>query len=258
MPVSANKAVCVSVLRDTGMYHRCVEGNPHANQCVLHAIDNRRENAPVSVQYNRFLDAYDYSVPAWFVFCHEDFELLEPLDPYLAKADTASIYGPIGASTKIRLGVLHVWELVGSIVESAKDGSSVSRVGTPAAMGTPVETFDCLCLIVHSDLVLANRLRFDPRLSFDLYVEDFCIQAREQHQIPSRILPVACRHWSHGSVSERYREHEQYLKTKYPRCCYTGTSSYDIGTPGLVRRWNNRLKKLLKRWLSELGKRKGR
>lgn len=253
--MKAPTTVCISVYRDAEMYHRCVGGNPHASSCVLHAIDNRHENAHVSVHYNRFLDAYDYAIPAWFVFCHEDFELLESVEPYLEKADPACLYGPIGASTQLRLGVLYVWTLVGSIVESAKDGSSVSRIGTPSAMGTPVETFDCLCLIVHSDLVLANSLRFDPELSFDLYVEDFCIQARERHRITSRILPVACRHWSHGSVGERYREHEQHLKRKYPTCCYTGTSSYDIGTPGLLRKWNSRIKKLLKRCQSKYGKR---
>ena len=43
------------------------------------AIDNNEENLPISARYNAFLDGYDYSNPAWFVFAHEDFELEELL-----------------------------------------------------------------------------------------------------------------------------------------------------------------------------------
>ena len=248
----SSKVVCISVVRDPEMYRRCVGDNPNVGACVLRPLDNQQENAPVSVQYNRFLDAYDYADPAWLFFCHEDFELLSPPGPYVGEADPGCLYGPIGAWTKAYAGLVFAWRLSGSIVESDKQGRGAVRIGTPASMGSPVETFDCQCLVVHSSLIAGTGLRFDPRLSFDLYVEDFCIQARERHGVVSRIMPLPCRHWSHGSVGERYRDQESYLRAKYPSCCYTGTSSYDLGTPGLPRRCNRAAKVFLKAWLVRL------
>jgi len=242
--------VLISVVRDYDMYRRCFVENTHAQACQSHPIDNRQEQAHVSTQYNRFLDAYDYSRPAWFVFCHEDFQLLGPLAPQVCKARRDCLYGPIGAWTKKRLHVFHSWRLAGQIIECRKDGSLETTVGKGDPMGTPVETFDCQCLIVHSDLIRTTGLRFDPNLSFDLYVEDFCIQAKEKYNIPSLILPLACKHWSNGSVGERYHNQEKYLRTKYANCCYTGTSSYDIGSPSGLRRCSSLLKQVARKLLS--------
>lgn len=239
----------VSVVRDPAMYRRCVAENPFASGCQLHALDNRQENAHVSVQYNRFLDSYDHAKPGWLVFCHEDFEILEPLGPWLSRCDPGSLQGPIGAWTRRVAGVFYRWGLSGCILETDKEGKGESSIGSEVPLGTLVETFDCQCLMVHSSLVEKTGLRFDPELAFDLYVEDFCIQARERFGIASRIVPVRCRHRSHGHVGERYREHEQYLRRKYPKCCYTGTSSYDVGTPGALRWCNSHAKNFLKAWL---------
>ena len=239
MTSSEETVILISVVRDYDMYARCLAQNPFAKASTLHPIDNRQENAPVSVQYNRFLDAYDFGRPGWFVFCHEDFEFLGGLAPLLQQARKDCLYGPIGAWTERRLGgVLQIWRLAGQIIECAKDGTNEKIVGTSVPMGTPVETFDCQCLIVHSELIRTAGLRFDPALSFDLYVEDFCIQAKEQHGIPSLILPLACKHWSNGRVGERYHQQEEYLRTKYRTCCYTGTSSHNIGTPSIWRTCN--------------------
>lgn len=253
MTLTEERPILITVVRDYAMYGRCVSDNPYANECRLHPIDNRQENAHVPTQYNRFLDAYDFGKPAWFVFCHEDFELCGPLPPLLRQARKDCLYGPIGAWTERRLLLFHAWRLAGQIRESGKDGANETVIGPQVPMGTPVETFDCQCLIVHSDLIQKTGLRFDPELSFDLYVEDFCIQAREKHRIPSLILPVACKHWSNGQVGERYRQQEAYLRAKYRNCCYTGTSSYDIGTPSLLRRCDAAAKRLIHRIVGRAG-----
>ncbi len=244
------RIIFVSVVRDFDMYRRCLSDNRHVNRYTLHAIDNRAENAHISVQYNRFLDAYNYSEPAWFVFCHEDFEVKEDVEPYFRQADKSALYGPVGVLTKVYWGCLYFWKRIGCIDESKRDGTSPQRVGTPAKMGTTVETFDCQCLIVHSDLIRETGLRFDPALSFDLYVEDFCIQAKESHRTPSLIMPFSCKHWSGSVAGRRYYVQEDHLKAKYPDCCYTGTSSYDIGTPSAVRRVNSVAKTTIKRLVS--------
>jgi hypothetical protein len=245
MTPAEERPILISVVRDYDMYRHCFAENPYANACVLHPIDNRQEGAHVSIQYNRFLDAYDFSKPAWLVFCHEDFELRAPLAPLLQNARKDALYGPIGAWTEKRLLFFHLWRLAGQIIESGKDGANETTVGKQVPMGTPVETFDCQCLIAPSDLIRATGIRFDPELAFDLYVEDFCIQAKERHGIPSLILPIPCKHWSNGRVGERYRQQEAYLRNKYRNCCYTGTSSYNIGAPSMLRRCNAAAKQVL-------------
>jgi hypothetical protein len=239
--------IVISVVRDFIMYNQCIAHNQHANVHTLHTIDNRTANEHISIQYNRFLDTYDYTQPAWFIFCHEDFEMLENPEKLLKKAHQDSLYGPIGATTKTVAGCLFKWKLLGTIYEAGKDGQTGQQVGTSVPLNTPVETFDCQCLIVHSSLILNTGLRFDPRLSFDLYIEDFCIQAKEYHSISSLILPLRCKHWSHGQTGARYFQQEKYLNTKYQNCCYTGTSSYSLGKPRLLRRLNGLLKNIIKK-----------
>lgn len=229
--------VLVSVVRDFAMYGRCVGANACAADCSRVALDNREQNEGIPVRYNRFLAERPADEDAWYVFCHEDFELLAPLPPLLAQADPGALWGPIGASTRVRFGVYHQWRLVGSVEECAKDGSNRRRIGESVPQGTPVETFDCQCLAVHSSLVRRHGLRFDEALTFDLYAEEFCIAAKERAGVVSRILPVAARHWSGGRVQPRYYAQEAHVNAKYPRVCYTGTSSWILGgRPPFFRR----------------------
>ena len=213
----------------------------------MRSLDNRACNEGVPVCYNRFLDTRPPGEEAWYVFCHEDFQLLEPLAPLLAGCDRQALWGPIGASTRVRFGVYHQWRLTGCEEECRKDGSAVRRIGVPGPFGTPVETFDCQCLIVHSTLLARLGLRFDEALTFDLYVEELCMAAHVRAAIPSRILPVRCRHWSGGQVQPRYRAQEAHVNAKYPASCYTGTSSLILGgRPPLFRRLTVVAKRLLK------------
>ena len=240
-----DRVVCVSVVRDFAMYERCIGENRFLAGAVKHFIDNRGENSRISVCYNRFIDAYDFAIPAWFVFCHEDFEIKEKVYTRLNNIDRDTLWGPIGASTKVRLGVYHQWRLVGLIEQSDKDGANSFMLGNAVPIGTPVETFDCQCLIVHSSLVKKLGLRFDENLTFDLYVEDFCIAAAKKG-IRSRILPIKAHHWSGGSVQPRYAVQEAYINSKYPNDCFTGTSSWSLGgRPPLFRRLTIGLKKIL-------------
>ena len=227
------------------MYEQCVRGNPCLAGCECVPIDNRMANKHVSTGYNRFLSERPLDEDAWYVFCHEDFQLLEPLAPLLADCDREALWGPIGAATRVRFGVYHQWRLLGEVEECRKDGSNVRRVGEAVPRGMPVETFDCQCLIVHASLVRRLGLWFDAALSFDLYVEEFCMAAHEKGGVVSRILPFTCRHWSGGSVQPRYYEQEAHVNAKYPNVCYTGTSSWILGgKPPFFRRLTVAAKRL--------------
>ena len=242
-----SRIVIVSVVRDFDMYERCVRANPSAAGCECVPLDNRTRNEGVPTGYNRFLAARPPNEEAWYVFCHEDFQLQEPLAPLLATCDRQTLWGPIGACTHVRFGVYHQWRLTGCVEECRKDGSAVRRIGAPVPFGTRVETFDCQCLIVHSSLIARLRLRFDEALTFDLYVEEFCMAAHERGAVPARILPVRCRHWSGGQVQPRYRTQEAHVNAKYPTSCYTGTSSLILGgRPSFFRRLTVAAKRILK------------
>ena len=97
-----------------------------------------------------------------------------------------------------------------------------------------MDTFDCQCLIVHSSLVERFSLRFDENFTFDLYVEDFCISAFENHGVISRILPMDCRHWSYGSVSDRFMRLKEYLSSKCRGVHSTIAGKSLIARPELV------------------------
>lgn len=229
------------------MHGKCVLQNPLCRSCTVIAIDNQIRNDSIGVCYNRFLDSRPADEDAWYVFCHEDFEFKEDPERALENLDRNTLWGPIGASTKVVLGLYHKWQFVGSVEECKKDGSNEHLVGVPVPLGTRVETFDCQCLIVHSSLVQKHHLRFDENLTFDLYAEDFCIAAHEKAGVESRIIPLSVRHWSGGSVQPRYYEQEAYLNRKYPNACYTGTSSWSIGgNPPFGRRMTIALKTLVK------------
>ncbi len=255
MMLHTAKIILVSVVRDFDMYNRCVAHNPNCAGASIYTIDNREKNEFISICYNRFLDQYDFSLDAWIVFCHEDFQLYEMLEPLLEKADKNTLYGPIGVITKRHWGIYYQWKLLGEIETSDKFGENVGKVGASVPFGTFVETFDCQCLIVHSSLIKRTGMRFDEQLSYDLYVEDFCMQAKENHNVLSAVLPVKCRHWSYGNAKARYHEQARYLESKWPDVCYTGTSSHFIGgRVGLLRRFDHFGKTIVQKILNGYSK----
>jgi hypothetical protein len=224
-----SKVIIFSVVRDFEMYNRCVAQNRCCDGCELVPFDNRKSNASIPIAYNKMLLERAENEEAWYVFCHEDFQLKENFLSRMEYLDRNVLWGPIGATTRRRFGIYWQWQLLGMVEECGKDGSGLRQIGVPVEKGTKVDTFDCQCLIVHSTLINRLNLRFDENLTFDLYIEDFCIAAHEQGGIPSMILPLKARHWSGGSVQPRYYVQEKYLNNKYPSSCYTGTSSWTLG-----------------------------
>lgn len=192
-----SQVVFVSAFTDASLYARCILENPWikaVDGIGTQGYDNSRENLPISVRFNQFLDHWDEAREAWFIFCHSDWEVLEDVNAKLEGLDKSVIWGPIGA--KLLKQPDH-WRQIhcGTIRERSRDGS-VSRTvwNRHSETGTPVDTFDAQCLIVHSSLIRQHGLRFDEQFQFDLYVEDFCVMAEENHGIPSQILRIDCRH----------------------------------------------------------------
>ncbi len=229
------KPLLISVVRNAAMYRRCIADNKFCDGCELLKFDNRAKNEFISVLYNRALNGLDYSTPRWLVFAHEDFEAREPLAAKLAEADESRIYGVIGGRAELHqlpwlLGGIWSDVIVGEIEQSDKDGSNVKRIGVAAPTNTPVEAVDCQFLAVHSSLVERFHLRFDERLSFDLYTEDFSINAFVHHQVKTALLNLACCHHSGGCVQPRFFKQLAYLDAKYPAPLeFFGSMGYTIG-----------------------------
>lgn len=187
----------VSAFTDASLYTKCILENPfiRENENIgTRGYNNSQENLPISVRYNQFLSDWDDAKEAWFIFCHSDWEILEDVTAKLDGLDKSVIWGPIGA--KLLKNHDHWCQVYcGTIQERSRDGT-VSRTvwNRHSDTGTPVDTFDAQCLIVHSSLVRKFGLRFDENYQFDLYAEDFCVMAKENHGISSNILRLECRH----------------------------------------------------------------
>ena len=207
--------VVVSVVRDFGMYDRCVRNNPNLDGCELVPVDNTVENKAVTVCYNAALEdvVSKGGEGRWIVFCHEDWEVRENLAEALDGLDRNFLYGAIGVQVE-RYGRADVMVVRGRVVQPFGKGDGMAMVQGRDRDGE-VGTFDCQCLIVHSSLLSRCGLRFDEKLLFDMYVEDFCAMAAERYGIRSRILPVECVHWSRGRISANFRQSVRYVRDKY-------------------------------------------
>ena len=170
------KVSVASVVRDVAMYERCVLKNPYYGDAELVMIDNRVENRTITRNYNEFLDSIDDD--RWIVLCHEDWELKENLQNVLKNLDKNKLYGPIGAFIEEKKNV-DVLVMKGGVHQSSKDGGRTIVIRGKEPEGR-VDTFDCQCLIFHSSLSRQHSLRFDENLRFDMYVEDFCVNAYEK------------------------------------------------------------------------------
>ncbi len=229
----ANKSIYfISVVQDFDLYNRLVRKNgfiSNEQQIEFHAFDNSVKNIGVAERYNQFLDKYEYSKPAWFVFCHSDWEVLENVLPKIENLDKTFLWGPVGA----KIGYIDTFfynELKGTIFQECRDGSETNRLAGKVITGDEkVDTFDCQCLIAHSSLINKYKLRFDECLQWDLYVEDFCISAHIKHGIESRIVVMDCCHCSDAGFTLRlprtYWQSKEYLDKKYKGNLFAGTCS---------------------------------
>lgn len=205
------RPVFISVVRDFRMYSSCIGDNPYCADGSFVTFDNRSDNVPVPVRYNTFLNSLPENENSWLVFCHEDWQPLQNVSALLSNLDREKIYGPIGVF--VSSGIFRDFvQLRGRVLECAKDGSDERDIR--GASGR-VDTLDCQCLMVHSDLVRKFGLRFDESLSFDMYAEEFCVDAYLSAGIITRTLDIKCRHYSRGTISDSFAVSLAHAREKY-------------------------------------------
>lgn len=229
----------VTVVNNYGLFESTIKQNAFMNAFPIHVYDNTRENIGLSKRYNEFLEQ---ALPddGWVVFCHQDFSLQEDLAPKLARVDPACLYGPTGTGPvkqllfiasisrygieRCRLGIYDRTKKFGRITQ--KTPLKEQRMGRYIRKPVVVDTVDCCCLIAHSSVIRKYGLRFDEKLDWHLYVEDFCLNARERHGVLTKALQLDCVHLSAGTTDTRFESDLVYLKAKY-KTGYFSTTCYD-------------------------------
>lgn len=214
------KLKIITVVIAPAMYERFFTQNPVVNTCDLVSIDNREHNRGLPVIYNEMI-ARHLDADAWLLFVHEDYEIKDGLT-VIDTLDPAFVYGTFGLNFEN-----HSPAPYGRHVCSNKDGSRAVEVGHAIAEPVAVQTLDCQAVLVHTSLLRSNpQLRFDEYLTFDLYAEDFCINAKYKLGITSKVFPLTFQHYSHGNITERYHAGIRYLAQKYPDVAVAGSCSF--------------------------------
>ena len=198
----------ISVVRNFTTYKRSTYSQSTTD---LVPIDNTSLNLGVAERYNQFLNNFNYSNSQWLVFCHEDWQINQSWD-FLESLRKDRIYGPIGIVFDKFSGTK---KLYGQIKQYYNINGTFRSNGKKITKPHIVSTLDCQCIIVYSDLIRDTGLRFDETFTFDLYVEEFCINAKEHFGINSYAVPIKCTHFSEGRVGERYYKLAECLKIKY-------------------------------------------
>lgn len=202
------------------MYHSFFTSRPNVNRYELIGIDNRPLNRGLPVIYNEAIDNH-INEDCWLFFVHEDFEIKCDME-VVNDLDRGCVYGTFGVNSEGGIPVAY-----GKHVCSNKDGSLAVEVGKEVLDTVKVQTLDCQSILVHTSLLMKYPLlRFDEKLTFDLYAEDFCINAQEWHGIDVKVFPLKFQHYSHGKLTERYYAGLLYLAEKYPSVAVAGSCSF--------------------------------
>jgi len=186
----------------------------------VQGIDNRKENLGLPIIYNTIINNH-IDEDLWLFFVHEDFEIKGDLD-HIFDLDPCSVYGTFGVKLYDSMPLGY-----GKHICSNKDGSGAVEVGLTVNNIEDVQSLDCQSILIHTSLLRSYpKLRFDENLTFDLYVEDICINAGCLHGVPIRVIPLHFQHYSHGKITERYHSGLRYLEAKYPNHGVPGSCSF--------------------------------
>lgn len=210
-----------SVFINPVMFQSFFVMNPNLWPYRCAGLDNRGLNYGLPFLYNLIIeDAINRD--AWLFFVHEDFEIKGDLWHETSKLNPNAVYGTFGVKLEDKTPVGY-----GMHICSNKDGSDAVRVGRAISRPQRVETLDCQSVLLHTSLLRrAPLLRFDEELTFDLYVEDLCMNAQFIHELPVFAFGLDFQHYSHGFITRRYREGLLYLGRKYPNIGVPGSCSF--------------------------------
>lgn len=203
------------VVNDFHTFESTVEASRFMNQYDISYSDNTSENLGISKRYNDFIEK-NIDSDCWLVLCHQDFTFLENMDVKFEKMDKNALYGPIGAT---RLKNKRI--ILGQINQG--DRGRIFKHGAKIEHERVVDTVDCMCIIIHSKLLKRTGLRFDEKLDFHHYTEEFCLSGFVNHSVETKVIQIECLHTSYGSLSTSFYQAVKYVKSKYSGYEYEST-----------------------------------
>lgn len=226
----------VTVIQNKDLYKKYFLDNPVLQNCKLLGIDNQEENRSITKIYNEVIDSHPDQ--KWFIFCHDDFHIKTLPDFNLL--DPTMIYGVTGVTSRFYtlnkdkfpfvMGLKNAY--LGQILQGSKDGKVQYQHGLCIDVPTEVDTFDCCCIILCSDLFAKYPLRFDENLDFHLYAEDLCMQYIKVSKRRPHLAVFEAEHHSMGYTSLAYHQKVLYLASKYPTMCLINTCGSILGGGG--------------------------
>lgn len=212
--------ICVS--NNEILYKQCIEANFFVSQYPILKFNNLLDNVPIPKRYNSAIDqVLKDNFHGWLFFIHNDFVFLENPESILKSLNKNHIYGPIGA--KLINGKK---KILGQI--NQKHNETFMKHGIEIIEPTLVDTVDCQCLFIHSDLIRKYNLKFDENSLFDFhqYAECFCLDALYKYNIKTYAVQINCQHLSWGKLTKSYYNAEAYLKKKYNKKEWAGTCTH--------------------------------
>ena len=175
-----DKVKFVVVYNRPEVFKKAFASSPFVSSDKVIAYQNENHE-PLPKFYNKTVLEH-LSEEVWFVFCHQDYILLEDLELRLKDKDTESIYGPIG----VRLGVD---SFLGQIIQTNNQ-----PIGIRLFKDEVVQTLDAQCLIAHAS-IFRQGLWFDEKLAFHFYDADFCMTAYKKG-FDVYATQISCQHKS--------------------------------------------------------------
>lgn len=258
------KIVCVS--NDLSVFNKVIASNQNISKYAIKMFDNSIENIGISKRYNDFIkNNITTESDFWIIFCHQDFGFKEDPINKLNLLDKENIYGPIGIGNKFNLykglknklfqligfypvfrfmrkddsgrfrlfyikkesikkGFLYS-KLYGQILQGRND-STFKKTGKKIKFTTPAVVLDCCCMIVHSSVINKHNLKFDEKLNWHMYIEDFCLGAKVNHNISTKVVQLDCYHLGEGILNDDFYSAFDYVQNKYS-LDYLKTTCYE-------------------------------
>jgi hypothetical protein len=222
----------VTVINNPTQYERYIKNNPFYKGMDLVSFDNTKENVPIPLRYNSFID-HRMLPDAWVIFCHQDFSIREDVALKFRDLDRECLYGPIGIKAsrggefvfrirgmrilKSRRSDFSYREIFGQYLQGfGGDESRAKLMGKKVGKPYEVDSVDSCCLIAHASLIKKYGLRFDEKFDYTLFADDFSIMAKKLYRIRTKALQLDCFHLSEGGKSVGYYRCLSYLIEKYP------------------------------------------
>lgn len=228
-------AQVICVYNNQEIFDKVVINNENLKNCKFFVYDNSKENIAITKHYNHYIENIGHGIiddapmdtnDYWCLFIHQDFGILENIDPILKKLNKNNIYGAVGikilkglffgkCGTKRKLGFKNELKLTFGRILQGNNDFNFQKHGLKAFLQPSVNAIDCCCILIHSSIIKKYNLRFDENLDFHMYAEELCYRAKQEHNIKTKVVQLKCFHLGKGHVDAHFQRSTQYLKAKF-------------------------------------------